>query len=115
MPQPILPMFSSDMTAINDRIAVKQEGDTVFWFQGMLPVFRHHVSNESLFRSFCCQLINIGNATSSELAKALNVNHEKLSRWARLERAKFDFDIASDSTNKTKTTDTKKKSPCLNP
>ena len=41
MPQPILPMFSEDMIEINHRFAVKQEGDTVFWFQGSLPVFCH--------------------------------------------------------------------------
>ena len=35
---------------------------------------------------FCCQLINNGNATSAEIARALNVNREKLSRWARLDR-----------------------------
>ena len=93
MPNPILPFFSSDMTVISDTIAVQQIGDTVFWYQGIIPVFRHHVRDERLFQAFCCQLINLGNATSAELAKALNINHEKLSRWARLERADYDYDL----------------------
>jgi len=90
MPQPVLPLFSADMTVINGRIAVQQIDDTVYRFQGSIPVFRHHVRDEELFRSFCCQLINLGNATASELSKSLQVNHEKLSRRARLERTSTD-------------------------
>jgi hypothetical protein len=83
MPQPILPMFSDDQTIINKYMAVKKKGDTVYWYQGILPVFSHHVKNEELFRLFCCQMINMGVATSAEISRALGVNHEKLSRWAR--------------------------------
>jgi len=104
MPQAILPMFSSEVTVINDRIAVKQDGDTVFWFQGILPVFRHHVRDERLFRGFCCQLINLGNATSAEIARSLNVNPEKLSRWARLERSRTVPDAGSNSSKVKKKT-----------
>jgi hypothetical protein len=85
MPQAILPLFSKDMIIINNHFAVKQDGDFIYWFQGSFPVFCHHVRDQVRFRSFCCQMINLGNATSAELARALNVNHEKLSRWARKE------------------------------
>jgi hypothetical protein len=85
MPQAILPLFSDDMTIINNRFAVQQMDNTVYWFQGCLPVFCHHVHNEKMFRLFCCQLINMGNATAVEIAEALGVNREKLSRWARKE------------------------------
>jgi hypothetical protein len=95
MPQALLPLFTSEMTIINQYIAVQQKGDFVYWFQGNLPVFCHHKSNQAHFRLFCCQLINIGTATSSELARALNVNHEKLSRWARLERASSEMEASS--------------------
>jgi hypothetical protein len=91
MPQAILPLFSDDMTTINAHFAVSKRGDSIFWFQGSFPVFRHHVNDEDSFRCFCCQLINLGNATSAEIARALNVNREKLSRWARLERASGDL------------------------
>ena len=87
MPQAILPLFSQDMTIINNRFAVQQMGDTVYWFQGCLPVFCHHVGNERLFRLFCCQLINMDNASAAEISRALGVNREKLSRWARHERS----------------------------
>jgi hypothetical protein len=53
----------------------------------MLPIFCHHVNDEERFRLFCCQLINLGTATSAQIAKILEVNPKKLSRWARLERA----------------------------
>ena len=97
MPIPILPLFSDDMTIINHHIAVQQYGDAVYWYQGMLPVFRHHVRDEKSFRLFCCQLINLGTATSSELSKALHVNREKLSRWARIERALSDHEDQTES------------------
>jgi hypothetical protein len=87
MPQAILPLFSDDMIIINEHFAVTHRDDFIYWFQGNLPVFCHHQYDQDAFRSFCCQLINLGNATSAEISKALNVNHEKLSRWARLERS----------------------------
>ena len=96
MPIPILPLFSDDMTVINKYIAIQQHGDVVYWYQGMLPVFRHHVRDQKSFRLFCCQLINLGTATASELSKSLHVNHEKLSRWARMERTSSDLAGQSD-------------------
>jgi len=87
MPQAILPLFSSDMIIINNHFAVKQNGDFIYWFQGSFPVFCHHARDQKSFRSFCCQMINLENATSAEISRALNVNDEKLSRWARLDRA----------------------------
>jgi hypothetical protein len=87
MPQAILPLFSVDSIVINNHFAVLQKEDFIYWFQGSFPVFCHHVRDQSSFRSFCCQMINLGNATSAELGRALNVNHEKLSRWARMDRS----------------------------
>jgi hypothetical protein len=103
MPQAILPLFSKDMIIINNHFAVKQDGDFIYWFQGSFPVYCHHVRDQVRFRSFCCQMINLGNATSAELAQALNVNHEKLSRWARMERTSGDFTSSSLSEKSSKT------------
>jgi len=97
MPLPQLPLFSSDMIQVSRYIAVKKQDDAIYWFQGNLPVFRHHVRDEKSFRLFCCQLINIGNATAAEIARALKVNPEKLSRWARKERASGDRGVTKDS------------------
>jgi hypothetical protein len=83
MPQSILPLFSKHLTMVNFLISVQQNDNTVFWFQGNRPVFRHHFADEDTFRLFCSQLINNGNAKASEIACALGVNKEKLSRWAR--------------------------------
>jgi hypothetical protein len=92
MPQAILPLFSDDMIIINDHFAVAKRKDAIYWFQGIYPVFHHHVHNHEAFRLFCCQLINLGNATSAEISRALNVNREKLSRWARLEVSTSELD-----------------------
>jgi len=97
MPVPILPLFSDDMTIINRHIAVQQYGDVVYWYQGILPVFRHHVRDQKSFRLFCSQLINLGTATAAELSKSLHVNHAKLSRWARIERASSVIESQSDT------------------
>jgi hypothetical protein len=107
MPQAILPLFSSDMKIINNHFAVKQNGDFIYWFQGSFPVFCHHVRDQSSFRSFCCQLINLGNATSAEISRALNVNKEKISRWARLDRSSKASEPLCTSVNPS--TSTKKK------
>jgi hypothetical protein len=93
MPLPILPLFSDDMKIINRYMAVQQKGDSIYWYQGTLPVFCHHINNQKLFRLFCCQLINLGVASSAEISKALGVNHEKLSRWARQERASDELGV----------------------
>jgi len=66
VPQPILSLFSDDMTIINQYMAVQQKGDAVYWYQGNLPVFRHSVSDLKLFRLFCCRLINPGIAGSAD-------------------------------------------------
>jgi len=86
MPQAILPLFEEEIIEVNNYIGVKKIGDAVYWFQGHLPVYRHLARDEKAFRSFCCQLINLGNATSADIARALKVNREKLSRWARIDR-----------------------------
>ena len=39
MPQAILPLFSDDMLLINEWTGVLQKEDTIYWYQGSLPVF----------------------------------------------------------------------------
>ena len=97
MPLPQLPLFSDDMIEVSKYIAVKQKGDVIYWFEGNMPIFRHHVRDQAKFRLFCCQLINIGTATSAEIGRALKVNPEKLSRWARKERASSE--VAADASS----------------
>jgi len=87
MPQAILPLFSEHMISINEHFAVEKRDNFIYWYQGSYPVFCHHKDNQEAFHSFCSQLINLGNASSAEISRALNVNREKLSRWARLERS----------------------------
>ena len=65
MPLPILPLFSDDTTIINKYMAIKQINDVVYWYQGIFPVFCHHFRDEKSFRLFCCQMINLGIATSA--------------------------------------------------
>jgi hypothetical protein len=83
MPQAILPLFPKEITEVNIHIGFQQKDDFVYWFQGAYPIFCHHFRDEKKFRLFCSQLINNNNAKASELADALGVNREKLSRWAR--------------------------------
>ena len=89
MPQAILPMFSDDMTVINHHIAVQQKGETIYWYQGMLPAFRHHVKNEKLFRLFCCQFINLGVATSAEKNPHIKSQKDTDARWVQKNRVNY--------------------------
>jgi hypothetical protein len=86
MPQPILPLFSEDMTIVNGYIGFQQKGNIVYWFQGQLPIFSHHTRDERKFRMICSEMINNNIVTSADLARSLNVNREKLSRWARQDK-----------------------------
>ena len=85
MPQAILPMFSKDMIVVSRYIGVEQKNDIVYWSQGCIPMFQHHVADMDSFHNVCCQMINLGTASAAELGRALGINREKLSRWARLE------------------------------
>ena len=102
MPQSILPLFSNNIKEVSTHIGVKQDGDFVYWFQGSLPVFCHHKHDQTGFREFCCQLINLGNATAAEIGRALGVNHEKLSRWAREAREDSHSPLHNDTSNRVK-------------
>jgi hypothetical protein len=110
MPQAILPLFSDEMILINEHFAVTKRDHVIYWFQGNFPVFRHHVYDHESFRSFCCQMINLGNATSTEISRALQVNDEKLSRWARMERSQGALEASSFSGKSSKKTKKKRMS-----
>jgi hypothetical protein len=99
------------MMIVNNYIAVQQKADIVYWFQGNLPVFRHHVADEDSFRLFCCQMINIGTVSAAEIAVALGVNREKLSRWARAERSSIHLESSKVLLKKKKK---RKRFPCIN-
>ena len=90
MPQAILPLFSKNLTMINLLVSVQQNDHTVYWFLGNRPVFSHHVSDHASFRMQCCQMINNGNAKAIEIARSLNINEEKLSRWVRQARKSYE-------------------------
>ena len=50
MPQPLLPMFPSDVTEINELVSFAKREGTVYYFNGPMPVFSHAETDRASFR-----------------------------------------------------------------
>ena len=83
MPQTILPVFTDDITLINNRFGFQRNGDIVYYFQGQFPVYQHPINDIRSFRLFTSQLVINGNATQSEIVKAFGVSAISVKRWVK--------------------------------
>jgi len=83
MPQTRLPFFPDDIELINNYIGVKKENNTVFYFNGAMPVFQHAENDYSSFRLFTTQLVVNGNATQAEIVRAFGVSASSVKRWVK--------------------------------
>lgn len=83
MPQTRLPYFPEDISLINQHIGFVRRGETVFYFNGAMPVFQHAVSDYASFRLYTTQLIVNGNAKQMEIVRAFGVSPSSVKRWVR--------------------------------
>jgi len=83
MPQTRLPLFPDDIELINNYIGVKKENNTVFYFNGAMPVFQHAENDYASFRLFTTQLVVNGNATQAEIVRAFGVSASSVKRWVK--------------------------------
>jgi hypothetical protein len=81
MPQAILPLFTEDMTIVNLHIGVIKRDETVYYFQGIFPIYQHSVNDRASFKHIICQLIINGVASRAELSRALGIPGRSISRW----------------------------------
>ena len=88
MPQVQLPIFPSGVKYINANIGVKTQEDTVYYFNGSMPIYKHHQDDYKSFRFITSQMIELGNARQVEVKKAFGVSIESVKRWTKVYREK---------------------------
>jgi len=83
MPQTRLPFFPENIELINCYIGVQKKNDTVFYFNGAMPVFQHPENDYSSFRLFTSQLVVNGNVKQVDIVRAFNVSAISVKRWVK--------------------------------
>jgi hypothetical protein len=83
MPQTRLPFFPEEITLINLHIGFQKKDKTIWYFNGMMPVFQHSENDYLSFRLFTSQLVINGNCKQSEIVKAFNISSVSVKRWVK--------------------------------
>jgi hypothetical protein len=86
MPQAILPLFTKDMTLVNQHVGVIKRDGTVYYFQGMLPFYQHKAEDRASFKHIICQMLLNDVASRSELSRAFKIPGRSISRWLALSK-----------------------------
>lgn len=86
MPQKLLPMFPAEATSINPLLGFCRKDDMVYYFNGMMPIFSHGVSELNSFRLITSQLIVNGNATQKDIVDAFGVSRISVKRYVKMYR-----------------------------
>jgi len=81
--QVLLPFFPEDITLINKYLGVQKKGDTVFYFNGMMPIYQHHKDDYDSFRLITSQLVVNGNCKQMEIVRCFGVSKESVKRWVK--------------------------------
>ena len=88
MTQMLLPMFPAGVTYINPLLAVECRDDYVCYFNGMMPVFRHHQDDYRSFLMIVSQFYATGAVTQAEVVRAFGVPSIALKRASKIYREK---------------------------
>jgi transposase-like protein len=88
MPQAQLPIFPHGTTEINANLAFERQADLVVYYQGLLPVFQHHVKDTKTFHLIVSQFYVNDNATQAEMCRAFGVTPISLKRAVKCYREK---------------------------
>lgn len=83
MPQPLLPLFPSDATQINELVSFARRDGTVYYFNGALPVFSHAETDRASFKMFISQLVVHGNCRQAEIVRAFGISTISIKRYAK--------------------------------
>ncbi len=83
MPQMLLPIFTREVTLINQLIGFAKRDGRVYYFNGQMPIFIHDENDLDSFKMFMAQLFVTGNATQSEINKIFGLNPINMKRWTR--------------------------------
>jgi transposase len=86
MPQMLLPIFPGEATSINPFVGFSLKEGMVYYFNGMMPIFCHAVSNHNAFRLITSQMIDNGVATQKDIVKAFGVSPISVKRNLKIYR-----------------------------
>jgi transposase-like protein len=81
--QKLLPLFSTDVTRINNLVGFVKRKGMVYYFNYQMPIYHHFEDDMASFKVFLCQLVLVGNATPSEIKRAFALAPGELNRWLR--------------------------------
>lgn len=83
MLQTQLPLFSDEATLINSILGVQKKEDTVYYFNGQMPIFSHHKDDYESFRLITSQLVVNGNCKQMDIVRCFGVSPISVKRWVK--------------------------------
>lgn len=83
MPQTFLPFFPAEATLINQYLGVQQRADTIYYFNGQMPIFKHHKDDKDSFRLITSQMIDNGNCKQMDIVRCFGVSAISVKRWVK--------------------------------
>jgi len=83
MPQTQLPFFPEDATLINQLLGVQKKEDTVYYFNGHMPIFSNHKDDYDSFRLITSQLVVNGNCKQMDIVRCFGVSIISVKRWVK--------------------------------
>jgi transposase len=86
MPQMLLPMFPGEATSINPLLGFCRKDGMVYYFNGMMPIFSHAVSDLNSFRLITSQLVVNEVATQKDIVDAFGVSPISVKRYVKIYR-----------------------------
>jgi hypothetical protein len=81
--QKLLPLFSTEVTRINDLVGFVKRKGMVYYFNYQMPIYHHIEDDMASFKVFLCQLVLVGNATPLEIKRAFSLAPRELNCWLR--------------------------------
>lgn len=81
--QALLPLFSDEMMMITNYIGVQKNDNTVYYFNGTMPIFQHAEEDIDGFRYITSQLVINGNCKQVDIVNCFGVSTISVKRWVK--------------------------------
>jgi hypothetical protein len=81
--QRLLPLFSTDVTRINNLVGFVKRKGIVYYFNYQMPIYHHREDDIASFKVFMCQMYLQGNATQPQIRRAFGLAPKEMNRWLK--------------------------------
>ena len=78
-----LPLFPAEATMVNHKKKIQKKDQTVFYFNGSMPIFHHHQNDLDSFRFITSQLVINGVCKQTEIVDCFEVSAISVKRWVK--------------------------------